>query len=473
MKSSYWLSDTIAQRFAVTEILAVAVTLALAGLIKTFGGVWTQEPLERSELLRETADIVRIIEAAPPQLRQVLAAAATDDSCRIDWYGTGSLAARSLEASSGNADNEVQNTIRAQLHRTVLALGPHLNKPVPQEAAYDRGQSTEPYLAAVQLNDRSWLVFSLKSRKWGIANPFRWVIGLCLLAIPITIVTAFAAHRFSRPVDQLAAAVRRFAMDPQAPPIPETGPKELRQAVRTFNAMQARIQQFLAHRTMMLAAISHDLRTPLTRIRLRGEFIEDPEQQARLYRDVDEMRTMVDGALVFFRDDAVAEATTDFDLSGLLLTIANDYADQKIDVTYTGPAHAVYQGRPFALKRAFANLVENAIKYGTPPHIELSCDDIAFVVTVSDRGPGIPHDALERVFRPFCRLDKSRNRTTGSVGLGLTVVQAIVHGHGGEVVLLNRPEGGVEARVTLPSTVPIGKQFPMAKFVQDDARARR
>ena len=129
--------------------------------------------------------------------------------------------------------------------------------------------------------------------------------------------------------------------------------------------MQAQIQKFVAYRTMMLAAISHDLRTPLTRMRLRGEFIDDPEQQARLFRDVDEMQAMVDGALVFFRDDAVAEATTTFDLSHVLLTIANDCADQKIEVSYTGPTHAVYQGRPFALECAFTNLIENAVKYAT------------------------------------------------------------------------------------------------------------
>jgi signal transduction histidine kinase len=465
MKSSYWLSDTIAQRFAMTEILVVALTLALASLIRTFGGVWFQEPLDRSRLPKETADIVRIFEAAPPQVRPALAAAAADDSTHIDWYSAESLAARSLEASSRNARNKVQDTIRAHLHRTVLALGPRVKKPAPQEAAYGRGQSTVPYLAVVQLNDRSWLVFSLKNSKWGIDKPFRWMIGLCLLAIAITIVTVFAARQFSRPVEHLAAAVRKFGMDPQAPPIPETGPKELRQVVRTFNAMQAQIQKFLAYRTMTLAAISHDLRTPLTRIRLRGEFMENPEQQARLFRDVDEMRAMVDGALVFFRDDAVAEATTTFDLPGVLLTIANDCADQKIDVTYTGPAHAVYHGRPFALKRAFTNLVENAIKYGTSPQIELSCEDTVFVVAVRDRGPGIPDDALERVFRPFYRLDKSRNRTVGGVGLGLTVVQAIVHGHGGEIALSNRPGGGVEARVTLPLSVPIGKQLPLAQSV--------
>jgi len=300
------------------------------------------------------------------------------------------------------------------------------------------------------LHDGSWLVFSVTKRTWGIPWADRWAIWLCLLAVSITIVTAFAARRFARPIEQLAAAVRQFGLNPRAPPIAETGPRELQQVIKTFNAMQAQIHKFVAYRTMMLTAISHDLRTPLTRMRLRGEFIEDPEQQSRLFRDVDEMQNMVDEALAFFRDDATAEETTSFDLPHVLLTIANDYADQNIDIGYAGPAHAVYRGRPFALKRAFTNLIDNAAKYGKTADIELSLEETALVVAIRDRGPGIPPNALDDVFRPYYRVDKSRNRSTGGVGLGLTVAQAIVQGHGGEITLKNRPEGGLEARVVLP-----------------------
>jgi signal transduction histidine kinase len=162
---------------------------------------------------------------------------------------------------------------------------------------------------------------------------------------------------------------------------------------------------------------------------------------------------MVDGALAFFRDDAAEEAVTTFDLPGVLRTIANDYADQGIDIAYTGPSRAVYRGRPFALKRAFTNLIDNAIKYATPPEIVLFGDTHVFAVRISDRGPGIPDEALEQVFAPYFRLDRSRNRTTGGVGLGLTVAQAIIRGHGGEIILENRPGGGLEARVTLPAAV--------------------
>src|SRR5580704_14063950 len=450
MKSSPWLTDTVARRFAVTEVLAVAVTLALVGLFRTFGGVWSNEPLERSSLLNEAADIVRMVEAAPPPMRQALAAAAAPAEFRINWYAAASRASASLDAGPRSEDQNAQMEISAHLQRAVAVLSPGRTGSVPPGIVYDQNKPLVPYMLAVQLHDGSWLVFSVMKRTWGLPWAERWAVWLCFLAVAIAIVTAFAARRFARPIEQLAAAVRQFGLNPRAPPIAETGPRELRQVIRTFNAMQAQIQKFVAYRTMMLAAISHDLRTPLTRMRLRGEFIEDPEQQARLFRDVDDMQAMVDGALAFFRDDAVDEPSTTFDLPQVLLTIVNDYADQKIEIRYLGSAHTVYQGRPFALKRAFTNLIENAIKYATPPKLELLCEQQAFVVVVRDHGPGIPDKLLESVFLPYYRVEKSRNRSTGGVGLGLTVALAIVHGHGGEIMLRNSPEGGLEARIMLP-----------------------
>jgi signal transduction histidine kinase len=450
MKCLSWFSDTIARRFAVTVVLAVAVTLALVGLFKTFSGVWSNEPLERSSLLNEAADIVRMIEAAPPSMRQALAAAAAPGEFGANWYAAASRAAASLEAAPRLDDETAQKKISAHLQRAIAVLRPGRSGSIPPGISYDPNRPPVPYILAVQLNDGSWLAFSVIRRTWGMPWVDRWAIWLIFLAVSITIVTAFAAREFSRPIQQLAVAVRQFGLNPRGPPIAETGPRELKEVARTFNAMQAQIQKFIAYRNMMLAAISHDLRTPLTRMRLRGEFIEDPEQQARLFRDVDEMQNMVDGALAFFRDDATAEETTNFDLSRILLTISNDYADQDIDIGYAGPAHAVYRGRPFALKRAFSNLIDNAVKYGRDPEIELSSEETALVVTIRDRGPGIPPEDLKNVFRPYYRVDKSRNRTTGGVGLGLTVVQAIVQRHGGEIILKNRPQGGLEARIVLP-----------------------
>lgn len=444
-----WPRDSIGSRFAWTVVLAVAVALLLVRLFFIFGGVWAREPLDHSVLRTRAIDVVRVIEAAPAQLRPSLATAAMTQEVAVDWYDAAAPVSAILWRDSGLLESRpLERGLLGDLQRTFVVFKPDAALRPPAELA--RAGYGAGYFLAVQLQDRSWLVFSVPRRMWGLPDVERWVVWLIFAMLSTAAVSAIASRQFVRPIRQLAAAVRRFGVNPQAPALAESGPQELREVIRAFNTMQGQIQKFVAYRTMMLAAISHDLRTPLTRVRLRGELIDDETQQARLFKDVDEMQTMVDGALAFFRGDSDEEATTTFDLAGVLQTVVNDYADQGITVGYAGPAHAEYCGRPFGLRRVFTNLVDNAVKYATPPDIELSCLEKSVTVAIRDRGPGIPPDALARVFAPFFRVDRSRNRATGGVGLGLTAAQAIVSGHGGDITLCNRPTGGLEALVTLP-----------------------
>jgi len=444
-----WPRDTVASRFIFAVVLTVLVALALVRLFFVFGGVWAREPLDHSILRVRAADVVRVIEAAPSQFRPTLAAAAATQEVAVRWYDVTSPVAALLWHDSGRLKSKpLQRSLLGDLQRTAVVFVP--DGPIRPPSALTHDQPVSAYFLSVLLNDGSWLVFSVPNRIWGLPDVQRWTVWVTFVALSSAIVCTIATRRFVRPIRQLAAAVRRFGVNPHAPPLAESGPQEFREVIRAFNTMQAQIQKFVAYRSMMLAAISHDLRTPLTRVRLRGELIDDEAQQAKLFRDVDEMQTMVDGALAFFRGDAGEEATTSFDLAGVLQTIANDYADQGIEIAYLGPAHAVYCGRPFGLKRAFTNLIDNAVKYGTPPEIQLCCRERFVTVAVRDRGPGIPADALARVFTPFFRVDRSRNRATGGVGLGLTAAQAIISGHGGDITLCNRPTGGLEALVTLP-----------------------
>jgi signal transduction histidine kinase len=448
--------DSIAWRFALTVVLTVVVTLSLVGLFDVFGGVWAQPSLERSGLLDQAAAMVRVIEAAPPRMREQLAGAATTDAFRVGWYDAASPVSAVLRQAGGGAPERARalmETLLGDRHVVVLILEPDGAPDAllsTLEFREDRAKYPHSYVLAVQHADGGWLVFNTAERLWGLPWQERWAIWLLFLTVSTGIVSAIATRQLVRPIRRFAKAIRLFGTDPQAPPIIETGPRELRGVISAFNAMQAQIQKFVAYRTAMLAAISHDLRTPLTRIRLRGEFIEDEVQQARLFRDVEELQAMVDGALAFFRGDADEEAITSFDLAGILQTIANDYADQGIEIAYGGPSHAVCRGRPFALKRALTNLIENAVKYATPPTLELSCNETTIAIMVRDQGPGIPADSLERVFSPFYRLETSRNRLTGGVGLGLTAALAIIRGHGGDIALSNLPGGGLGALVTLP-----------------------
>lgn len=445
-----WLQDTIARRFVLMATLAAGVTLLLTAMFNELSGAWSQPSLEQTGLLNEAADIIRVIDVAPPPLRPTLCSAVSTDVFHLAWYEADSAVSKSLANLSKGLSGTIAKEVFAKTQHAAVDFSTNRESTVPAGLVDERTHDKMRYGLAVELSDHGWIVFSLPHRAWGLAETDKWAIRILFLGISIALVTAIAARQFSKPIERLAEAVKQFGTNPQSAAIAETGPRELRQVIKTFNDMRAQIHTFVVHRTTMLAAISHDLRTPLTRIRLRGELIEDVEQQARLFRDVDEMQAMVDGALAFFRDDAATEATTTLDLPHVILTIANDYADQGIDIVYTGPAHGLCLGRPFALKRALTNLIENALKYATPPELSLSREGGSWCITVSDRGPGIPVESHDRVFRPYHRLEKSRNRLTGGVGLGLTVAQAIVHGHGGRIMLSNRTGGGLVARILLP-----------------------
>ena len=243
----------------------------------------------------------------------------------------------------------------------------------------------------------------------------------------------------------------RFGTDVNAPPLPERGSPEVRKAIRAFNRMQERLRRYVDDRTMMMAAISHDLRTALTRLKLRAEFIDDDEQRAKAVADLDEMQSMLESTLAFARDESVQEPRSRVDLAALLQSVCSDHADVGQNVKYQGPDRAPFDGRPVALRRAFGNLIENAVRYGGEALVTLAQKDGNCRVLVEDRGPGIPSSMRERVFAPFFRLESSRNRETGGMGLGLAVVRSVVRGHGGDIALLDREGGGLSVRVTLPS----------------------
>ncbi|NUB17460.1 HAMP domain-containing protein [Azospirillum brasilense] len=262
--------------------------------------------------------------------------------------------------------------------------------------------------------------------------------------------SVWTARRMTAPIARFADAAERLGVDGEAPPLPEAGPQELRAATRAFNRMQARLARFVADRTQMLAAMSPDLRTPLTRLRLRAELVEDPEMQRKMLADLDEMAAMINATLAFARDDAKHEPRGPLDLADLLQSLCDDRVDAGHAAAYEGPAHATVDGRPVALRRAFANLMDNAIAYGGGFTVRLRPVDGELRVEIEDGGPGIPEAEFEKVFAPFYRLERSRSRDTGGVGLGLATARTVVRGHGGDIALSNRPEGGLRVTVTLP-----------------------
>jgi signal transduction histidine kinase len=267
--------------------------------------------------------------------------------------------------------------------------------------------------------------------------------------------TVWAVRRLTAPVRTLAAAAEALGRDVNAPPLPETGPSEVATAAAAFNTMAARIRRFVQDRTELLTAIGHDLRTPITRLKLRAEFVEDDEQRNKILADLEELEAMVSATLVFGRDARSGEPVSQIDLAELLRTVLDEAGDARPEaaerLAYEGPAHLTVQARPLSLKRALTNLVTNAVTYGGSAHVRLlTPSDGMATIEIEDDGPGIPPGELERVFEPFHRGEPSRNRETGGVGLGLPIARNIVRAHGGDVVLANRPAGGAKATVTLP-----------------------
>jgi hypothetical protein len=327
----------------------------------------------------------------------------------------------------------------------------------PREAIISSGNRPGVMLVSLRFPDEGWLNLRVElppPRPW---HSETFLAAFVLMTIAAAALTLWAVRRLTRPVRDLAAAAERLGRDVNAPPLPENGPQEVAKAAHAFNTMAERIRRFVGDRTQMLAAIGHDLKTPITRLKLRAELLDDDEQRRKILSDLEEMEGMIAATLAFARDDAAAEPSVPVDLAALCRTVLDETADARPDlpetaIAYAGPEHLTLRARPVALKRALANLVGNAVAYGETARLELSPIAGGQVrITIEDDGPGVPPTELENVFQPFRRLESSRNRETGGTGLGLPIARNILRAHGGDVVLRNRPEGGLMALVTLPA----------------------
>ena len=306
------------------------------------------------------------------------------------------------------------------------------------------------FRVSVRLSDGTWLNFVAAYVETIDFWPFRSVILLSILVTGIVGLSIWAIQRLTAPFRVFASAAARLGTDVKATPLDEHGPSEVRGAIRAFNDMQRRLQRFIEDRTQMLAAVSHDLRTPITRLRLRAECLKDAAQSAKFLEDLREMEDMIAGVLTFAKDDATSEPTIAVDLMTMLHSICDELTDRGFKVSFRASGRCPYWCRRVSTRRCFANLIENAVKYGQRADVTLETGASEIIVRIEDRGPGIPEEFREQVFRPFFRLDTSRARHTGGSGLGLTVARSVARAHGGDVHLRARPGGGLTAEVSLP-----------------------
>ena len=417
------------------------------------------------EIAHRIAAITRLLDETPPEWRERILHATDAPSLRIvvtpesrlvkpeaeDWRaalvrtflerllrgsGDGSVIVRLLDAPDDDtATNHDLPVTSMHMHMMRMVEG----SPVDQSLR-----------VSIRLKDGNWLNFAAAIPESTSLWSNEAILSMILMAVGVLLFSLWVVRRLVRPMTTFARAAERLGRDVSAPPLPETGPSELRQAAQAFNEMQDRLRRLIETRTQMLAAISHDLRTPITLLRLRAEFIEDEEEQRKTMTTLDEMESMIASTLSFARDDAESEEQRVVDMAALIGSICDDLADTGLAVEFDPPGKTPFECRPTAMKRALTNLLENAVKYGGNARVRLVESVGAIEIVVDDDGSGIPKAELESVFSPFYRVEQSRSRETGGVGLGLSVARTIVHAHGGEVVLANREEGGLQARIQLP-----------------------
>ncbi|SNS89017.1 MULTISPECIES: ATP-binding protein [unclassified Azospirillum] len=302
-----------------------------------------------------------------------------------------------------------------------------------------------------QLKDGTWMRFHAPVTATDALREPGFLASLAGSAAVAILLSAWVLGFTTRPLRRFAAAANRLGVDMNAPSLDEAGPREVRLAAAAFNKMQRRLRAFVEDRTRMLAAVSHDLRTPLTRMRLRAEFIDDDSVREKMLDDLAEMEAMIGSTLAFARDEAAQEDIQPLELNAMLERLVEDMRDGGKPASVTPSPFAVpIMGRRMALRRAIANLLENAVKYGQRADIAIAITGENVTITIDDDGPGIPETEFDNVFRPFFRLEGSRSRDTGGTGLGLSVANDIVRAHGGEIGLANRPEGGLRVTVVLP-----------------------
>ena len=440
------------------SLFARMVLVLLAGLVVAQLASLAVHWRERGEFMtlasglrsaERIADIVKLLDTSAPAERARILRVLDSPRLRILLDAPPPAPPPSAELAE-QAEQFSSELKRALGDGYALAISATEPPPRGTPGAGSRRFGGPALVAQVTLRDGVRITFSARQPAETAGWPQRLLTSLAVLLAAVIAVTLIAVRWVTRPLKTLAAAAQDLGEDLHRPPLDEGGPIEVSRAARAFNTMQRRLARLIADRTQIFAAMSHDLKTPITRLRLRAEMLEDAELRAKFEKDLQEMEDMVSAALDLMRGVERAEPTQPIDVMALVESVQADARETGGDVTVEGTARAPYAGHASTLKRCLVNVVDNALKYGRTAAIVVEDSPAQLVVRVRDQGPGIPEGELERVFEPFQRLEGSRNRATGGSGLGLTIARNIAQAHGGTLTLANRAAGGLEAVLVLP-----------------------
>lgn len=404
------------------------------------------------------ADSVRILEAAEPAKRATIVSTLQSDDFQVTPIDEDQVAPHVPRGQIPGAIAQRLGSER-EIRSTGMGGGMGMGNGFGQGMGgmHGAGRMQNANVARgfdVRLNDGQWMRFVALPETAAPALPNAFYFQLALSLIIVVAVVLFAVRQATRPLQTLALAADKLGRDLDSAPLAETGPAEMQRAAQAFNQMQSRIKRLIDERARALAAVSHDLRTPLTRLRLRAELVDDETLREQMANDLDAMTAMLDATLDYLRGLQENEALRPIDINALLDSLAADAQVVGREVAVAGHAVAPYRGRLTALRRALQNLIDNAIKYGRNAAVRIEDDGATLQLIVEDSGPGIDPAELGRITEPYYRPDTARRSDTGGSGLGLSIVRDIALLHGGELRLANRPEGGLSATLWLPRAVP-------------------
>lgn len=452
---------SLAARFI--ALILLALILAQGAGVLIFREELDQElrAAARNEWLNRTASLVVLLENTPPTLHQAVLGVSGNKHSQFWISSHGPVDVTSWWREARRQFQASATTPLASSGKRLVSLaklGPvppwedlaPVDWPLARAAKYLAVEPINGLGLAVPLENGDWLNALQSKSISNVPMTTQALLSLVLTAITLSLIAALAAREITRPMRRLAVAAERLGRGEPVSLLAETGPDDIRHTAEAFNRMQARLQRLVDDRTLMLAAIGHDLRTPLTSLRLRAEFVTDAEIREKMLTTIEEVRHMTEAALTYAREGISVEVTRDVDVCALVESLCDDLAEIGMPVSFAGGAKMPWRCRPEALRRALRNLIENAVRYGHEARVSITVATACIDIFIEDNGPGISADAHEQVFAPLFRLEASRNSETGGIGLGLSIARAIVRQHGGDISLGNLPVG-LRAQVHLPA----------------------
>lgn len=438
-------------RSLLAQVALLSVAAMILGQIASFWLFTAERGVairadQRAIAIERAARLAQLVDAAPMPLRGELVEAATSRALRFTL-------ATDPAVPEGRSDIEVAwPGARAQEGWDPARKG-H-GPPARMQWLRDYGIAPAELRLALPLTDGLWLNAAARLERPGMHLPPQALASTLLTLLLLLGALWLGLKRITGPLRKLAQAADAFGLGAEPPPLPREGPREVRALAEALARMHERLTKMIGERTRMLAALGHDLRSPITALRLRAEMVEDDEIRERMILILNEMQVMTEATLAFARGVSEAEPLEPIDLTALLADLADELSAPGLPITLAVSTPHILPLRRVAMRRALRNLLENAQRYGAGATVGVTWAGGETLVTIDDTGPGIPESDLERVFDPFERLETSRSRETGGAGLGLPIARAILRAHGGDVSLSNRSQGGLRATVRLPGDPP-------------------